>query len=216
MGFSSLFSSFRKSPFFGKSYSFRKSICLNRDIYSNGQIESKLWLCQQVEKLLHNQGPQTIWILGGWLGMLSFLLLSREGLNIKKICSFDQDPDCEKLAPIINNNWSWKNPIFKAKTLDCNKLRYTDLDFSEMGEPSLIINTSVEHFDTDQWYSNIPKGKKIVLQSCDMKHKEHVRLIYSEKEFQKKFPGTKLYYSGSLKFNYPSNPFTRFMLIFEK
>ena len=195
---------------------FGRSLSFSRDVFSDGQIASKLWLCREVEKLLHKQGPQTVWILGGWLGMLSFLLLSREKLEIQKICSLDRDAECEKLAPIINNNWSWKNPVFTAKTLDCNQLNYTQSEFAEMGEPSLIINTSVEHFDSKQWYDKIPKGKKVVLQSCDMKHKEHISLTHSEEEFQKKFPASQLYYSGALKFNYPSNPFTRFMLIMEK
>ena len=191
-------------------------ISLSQDVYSSGQVESKLWLCRQVEKLLQGQGPQTIWILGGWVGILPFLLLSRERLNIKNIRSFDQDSDCEKTADIINENWSWKDSIFKAKTIDCNKLSYTDFSFSNSSAPSLIINTSVEHFGSNQWYSNIPKGKKVALQSCDMKHEDHVGCVYSEEEFKERFPSTKVHYSGSLKFNYTTWSFTRYMLILEK
>ena len=193
-----------------------KKIKLSNDVYSSGQIESKLWLCRQVEKLLQDQGPQTVWVLGGWVGVLSFLLLSRERLNIKNIRSFDQDSYCEKIADVINENWVWKKWTFKAKTVDCNKLSYTDLSFSDSNEPSLIINTSVEHFNSNQWYSNIPKGKMVALQSCDMKHKDHTCCVHSEEEFKELFPSTKVYYSGALKFNYATWAFTRYMLIVEK
>ena len=187
-------------------------ISLDYNAYSSGQIESKLWLCRNVEKLFSNHEPQVVWILGAWVGLLSFLLLSRERLNIRNIYSYDQDPYCEKIAYLLNENWVWKSSIFKAKTIDCNQLNYSP----PVDEPDLIINTSVEHFYSRQWYFNIPKGKKVVLQSCDMKHKDHVYCIHSEEEFKEKFPSSKLYYSGSLKFNYPNWSFTRYMLILEK
>ena len=204
------------SNFFHKNQSLR----LNRDMYSNGQVESKLWLCREVENLFNNQ-PITVWTLGGWNGLLPFLLLSREKLNIKEICSFDRDPACKKTADIINENWIYKRSVFKAETIDCNRLKYTSPFSNSRGarprrEPDLIINTSVEHFQSDKWWSNIPPGKTVALQSCDMKHKEHTNCIYSEKEFKERFPSTEIYYSGALKFDYQTWAFTRFMLIVRK
>ena len=191
-------------------------IKLHKDVYSSGQIESKLWLCRTIEQLLHDKETQTVWILGGWVGMLSFLLLSRERLSIKSICSFDLDSTVEKKAYLINENWVWKGKKFKAKTIDCNNLSYTDFYFSDSYEPSLIINTSVEHFNSKKWYSNIPFGKTIVLQSCNLKHKEHISCVHSEEELKAQFDYTKLYYSGTLNFDYETHSFSRYMLIFKK
>ena len=139
------------------------TIKISGDTYSSGQIELKLWLCRQIEKCLHKEEAQTIWVLGGWIGLLSFLLLSRENLNIKTIRSFDSDPIYEDQADTINENWHWLNQKFKAKTIDCNLLDYTDLSFADSDEPSLIINTSVEHFHSKKWYSNVPFGKILAL-----------------------------------------------------
>ena len=157
-----------------------KTITLSNDAYSSGQVESKLWLCREIEKLLHNPEAQVVWILGGWIGLLSFLLLSRENLNIQCIHSFDLDPTSEKQAGIINENWVWKNQKFKAKTIDCNHLDYENFSSYDSNEPSLIINTSVEHFHSQKWYSNIPTGKMLALQSCNLKHKDHVACMHSE------------------------------------
>ena len=191
-------------------------IKIKRDAYSSGQIESKLWLCRQIEIQLQKKEPQTIWVLGGWVGLLSFLLFSRERLNIKAIRSFDIDPECEKQADFINENWHWRNQKFKAKTKDCNDIDYTDISFAGSEEPDLIINTAVEHFHDKKWYSSIPSGKMLALQSCNLKHKEHVCLAHSEEEFKKQFPLTELYYSGTLNFKYPENSFSRYMLIGKK
>lgn len=191
-------------------------IKINKDAYSSGQIESKLWLCRKIETQIQNKEPQTIWVLGGWVGLLSFLLLSRERLNIKFIRSFDVFPEYEKQADLINENWHWQNQKFKAKTIDCNNLDYTDLSFAGSEEPDLIINTSVEHFHNKKWFSHIPFGKILALQSCNLEHKEHVYCAYSEEEFKGQFPLSDLYYSGTLDFNYTANSFSRYMLIGRK
>lgn len=193
-----------------------KVIKIKQDVYSSGQVESKLWLCREIEKILHKQKAQTIWVFGGWLGLLSFLLLSRENLDIKSIRSFDLDSSSEKLADIINENWKWKAHKFKAKTMDCNEIDYKDISFAESDEPNLIINTSVEHFNSKKWYDNIPSGKIVALQSCDLKHEEHIACVHSEEELKKMFSFKKLLYSGTLKFDYGTHSFSRYMLIVQK
>lgn len=208
-------------PYILWSASLRKFIngqtSIPKDAFSSGQISSKLWLCREIEKLFRPESSsQTIWILGGWVGLLSFLLFSRERLNIKAIRSFEQDPLFEKKADTINENWVWQEWMFKAKTIDCNKLSYKDLFFADSKEPDLIINTSVEHFQSLKWWNNIPSGKLVVLQACDMKNKSHVNCVYSEEEFKRRFPSKKTHYSGKLQFEYPTFSFTRYMLIVEK
>ena len=189
---------------------------ISKDAYSSGQIESKLWLCREVEKQIHRKEEQTIWIFGGWVGLLSFLLFSRENLNIKNIRSFDLDSTCEQKANLINENWYWTNQKFKAITADCNNLDYKDFSFADSNAPSLIINTSVEHFSGKRWYFNIPSGKIVAIQSCNLEHPEHVFCAKSEDDLKKQFQFTDLLYSGKLDFNYPTSSFSRYMLIGRK
>jgi hypothetical protein len=74
----------------------------NQDAFSNGQIDSKLWLCRELESLEWSSDYTQIY--GGWYGVLAFLLLSREKFCVGRIESFDIDPACENIADMINEN----------------------------------------------------------------------------------------------------------------
>jgi len=176
------------------------------DAFSSGQVASKLWLCEELEKLFKSMN--NIWIYGGWYGVTAFLLRSRGNINISTIRSFDVDAECEITADIINENWVWREWQFKAFTADCNTL-----DPSTSDGPDLIINTSTEHFESLDWWNNIPKGKIVVLQGNNMPHKDHH--IYSDclETFTKTFPLSELLYSGQKDFDYVTWNFSRFMLI---
>ncbi|MDE0091824.1 MAG: hypothetical protein OXN83_00895 [Oligoflexia bacterium] len=194
----------------------QETIQLNKDVYSSGQIESKLWLCREIEKLFQNHKAQKIWILGGWVGLMSFLLLSRERLNIKLICSFDKDPLCKRPAELINENWVWKNRKFKAETRDCHSLDYQNPSAMGLEAPDLVINTSSEHFESAKWYDNIPKGSVVAIQSCNLQHKDHISCVHSKEELIEQLSFTKKLYSGELKFDYGEHSFSRYMLIAQK
>ena len=75
------------------------------DAWSHGQIESKLWLCQEFEHHHAYYLPKNIAIYGGWYGLTAFLLLTRQHIQIQKIRSYDIDPACEPIADKINNAW---------------------------------------------------------------------------------------------------------------
>ena len=138
-----------------------------KDAFSSGQISSKIWLCEELEKTKWSSELTAIY--GGWYGVTAFLLLSRDKFKVKKIRSYDVDPSCEPMADLINENWVWQDWKFKAQSDDCNYIKPT---------ADLIINTSTEHFDTKQWFENIPFGTRVVLQGNNMKHDDHI--IYSE------------------------------------
>ena len=84
----------------------------NTDAFSNGQIDSKLWLCRELESLKWTS--RLTHVYGGWYGVLAFLLLSREQFKVDKIENFDLDPACQQVADMINANWKLKDWKFKA------------------------------------------------------------------------------------------------------
>jgi hypothetical protein len=175
----------------------------NKDAFSNGQIDSKLWLCRKLEDLCWNSNLTHIY--GGWYGVTAFLLLSRD-FPVKRICSFDVDPSCEPIADMINENWVIKEWQFKAFTADCN---------SQLPEgiPDLIINTSTEHFESSAWFDNIPEGTRVALQGNNLVHDDHFGNAKDLTEFKEKYKLTKVVYEGTLDFNYPDWNFTRYMII---
>jgi hypothetical protein len=175
----------------------------NKDAFSNGQIDSKLWLCRELEKL--NWTSNLTHIYGGWYGVLGFLLLSREQFQVDRIESFDQDNSCKPIADMINNNWVFKEWKFKAHTADCN--------YPLPGNPDLIINTSTEHFVNMQWFDNILPGTRVVLQGNNLVHDDHFGNAQDLSEFENKFKLKKVVYRGTLDFSYPDWNFTRYMII---
>lgn len=179
---------------------------IHSDAFSSGQIGSKLWLCEELEKLYSK--IDYICIYGGWYGITAFLLNSRNIILIKKIRSIDINPECESVADMFNEFWKWQGWKFKAITDDCN-LVYHKLT----NTPDLIINTSTEHFDSDKWFQDLPKGTHVALQGSDMIHDEHVIKIKDLDQFKELFSLSEIMYEGERQFTYPTWKFKRFMQI---
>ena len=179
---------------------------VDKDAFSSGQVGSKLWLCEELERLKWTS--RMTYIYGGWHGILGFLLLSRGKFVVDFIRSIDIDPACVSVADMINENWVWQEWKFKAIADDCNTFDpiYGDI----------VINTSTEHFTSKQWFESIPKGTRVILQGNNMPHEEHV--IHSETldDFVNEYPLSSYAYSGSKEFIYPDWKFTRYMIIGKK
>jgi hypothetical protein len=78
-------------------------------------------------------------------------------------------------------------------------------------DPNTIINTSCEHIDNfDAWYSNIPEGKIVVLQTNNFfEVNEHINCSESLEEFSNQTPMHTVFYSGELTLE----KYTRYMRI---
>lgn len=183
--------------------------------FSLGQLKSKLWL---IEKLPNNLG--NVFICAGWVGTLANIMFEKCPTKFKSIRSFDIDPVCELVADELNRKYladSWK---FKAATLDIFEMTYptsfnaTKSDGSVVTlkeTPDTIINTSCEHLDNfDRWYSRIPYGKLVILQSNNyFDVAEHVNCVKSVDELEASAPMTRVIYKGELDLE----KYKRFMLI---
>jgi hypothetical protein len=184
---------------------------VSKDAFSSGQISSKIWLCEQLERSIDFPKPPTVWIYGGWHGITAFLLLARGNMHIGKIRSFDIDPECQPTADILMENWLWKGWAFKAFTADCNAIDPTDGHYGD--PPDIVINSSTEHFTSRDWYHRIPKGTAVVLQSNNMPHDDHHDCYEDLGSFVSDYDLDPLLYSGQLDFEYPTWSFSRYMQI---
>lgn len=176
-----------------------------KDAFSSGQISSKIWLCEELEK--NFKQIDKIWIYGGWYGLTALLLKTRDKIAIQEIKSYDKDPSCEPIADLFNENWVWQKWQFKAFTADVNSLK------PKYDEVDLIINTSVEHFEDNTWWVNIPEGTVVALQANNMNHENHSSIYNSADQFISRFPMAETFYAGEKEFVYPNWKFTRYMLI---
>jgi hypothetical protein len=175
----------------------------NKDAFSSGQIGSKIWLCEELERT--GWTSNLTYIYAGWYGITAFLLLSRGKFDVNRIRSLDIDPTCESIADMINENWVWQDWKFKAFTQDCNNFE------GQFGD--LIINTSTEHFESMGWFDRIPAGTRVILQGNNMPHDDHIVHSATLSEFIIQYPLSNILYQGELLFVYPEWKFTRYMII---
>jgi hypothetical protein len=188
------------------------------DALSWGQLKSKRWLVDELEKIDLPLG--TIFLCAGWYATLAAMLFQSK-CSINKIRSFDIDENCATIAETVNRNYTKKDWRFKASTADIHNIEYTDYTYKtkrfngtvcEITDTAeTVINTSCEHIENfAEWYSKIPKQTLTVLQSNNyFEIEDHINCSKNILEFAEQTPMTDCLYSGVLELP----KYTRFMRI---
>ena len=190
----------------------------NADCFSRGQIQSKQWLVNELEKLDIDLG--TIFLCAGWYATLATMLFESQ-CKLSKIRSFDIDKSCVEIAETINRKWVIDDWQFKAVVENIHKIKYSEHSYivsrangticSLTDKPNTIINTSCEHIENfEEWYEKIPTGKLIILQTNDyFEIEDHINCKKDLLEFALSTPLTDVLYEGELRLD----NYTRFMRI---
>ena len=188
------------------------------DCFSRGQLKSKLWIVKELKKLNLDLG--TVFLCAGWYATLATMLFE-SNIKVDKVRSFDIDPTSWKIAEVFNkhrevNEWQFKESTkdifdinFASETYTTHRSDGTACEQDDI--PDTIINTSCEHIQNfSEWYTKIPQGKIVILQSNDYYEiEEHVNCVGSIEEFAVTAPMQNILYSGELELD----KYTRFMLI---
>ena len=185
---------------------------IDLDAFASGQMQSKIWLVENLEKVLstHPELGYRIWILGGWYGLTNTILRIRNNIPVQHVRSFDLDEDASLLADKINSLWEWKEWQFKSVVQDVNLLSY---DISDNDLPHIVINTSVEHMENKDWFDKIPKKTLVVLQANNMPHEDHHKSYDHEDEMIEEFPMSRVVFADKIHFDYVSWDFDRYMIM---
>jgi hypothetical protein len=203
---------------FAFNYFLVNNIDYDKDCFSRGQLQSKLWLVNELKKLNVDLG--IVFLCAGWYATLSTMIFE-SGICVKKIRSFDIDPKCAAIAERFNKPWEMDAWRFKATTKDIFDIDYSTNTFDAVtpdgsifkitDSPDTIINTSCEHIENfKEWYDKIPTGKLVVLQGNNyFEIPEHVNCSKDIEEFSNKSPMTTVLYEGALELP----KYTRFMKI---
>lgn len=185
----------------------REEIVYDKDCFSRGQLQSKLWLVEELKKL--EVDLRTVFICAGWYGTLSTLLF-QSGISIDKIRSFDMDPDCENIARVFNKPWVMDDWRFQAVTENIHAIDFERHHYfatkscgglAPMSDsPDTIINTSCEHIENfDKWYDKIPHGKLVILQNNNfLDVEEHINCYETLEEFSDSVDMFYTLYEGEL------------------
>ena len=141
-----------------------------------GQVNSKIWLIENLHKVVMPNTTNTVVIHGGWNGVLASLLFNSD-IGIKHITSVDIDPSCEKTAFTVNKRQEIEGR-FTAVTANMVEYKYN---------ADIVINTSCEHITSNEynkWLSLVPDTSLVVVQSNNFSNlEEHVNCSASLEEF---------------------------------
>ncbi len=179
---------------------------------NRNQTTSKKWLIDCLHGAL-GSSLGTVYVLGGWYGVLAAMLLHDARFDVKRVVSIDIDPACEDVARSLNRAHGER---FAAVTADMNGLAYDGDDLGAAGvvSPDLIVNTSCEHLARfDDWYGTVPAGKRLVLQSNNYYGIDgHVGCVDDLAGFKRQAPMAEVIFEGERGLD----KYTRFMLIGRK
>lgn len=166
-----------------------------------GQVNSKIWCIESIRPYVDR--PVSVDICGGWNGVMASLMF-QSNMPVVFIRSIDIDPMCEGTATTMNKIEEMQGR-FRAETIDMCEAEY---------DADLILNTSCEHIDQNQyetWLDKIPSSSLLVLQSNDYVIPEHVRISRSLDDFESQC-GIDVSWKGELQLPL----YKRFMLIGKK
>ena len=174
-----------------------------RDAISDGQMLSKTWLIEELNKLVvdgkiksSDSGKLRVVILGGWIGTLALLMNCWE--RPFSVTSIDLDERANRIAEKFNYDYD-----FSTRLEDMYEVNYNEHD--------VIINTSSEHIpNIPDWRKKLPSGKIVIVQNNDYEKGEgHISTVSSAIELKKLLSLSEVLYEGTRAFP----QYKRFMLI---
>lgn len=172
------------------------------DAMSRGQITSKQWILHELQ-MMDWVDLGSVVVCGGWLGILSRILLDSPDISTRFIASLDISMSATISAGELNKEYVIDGK-FMPSMADCTVESYRQYD--------TIINTSCEHFaDFRGWWDRIPSGRRVILQSNNFFGPEdHINIVTSvDQLIESVFPIRAITYAGKL----PTHKYDRFMVI---
>jgi len=182
--------------------------------FSHGLISSKIWLCDELEKAMHNRGMvnPAVNILGSWHNTLAFMMIVRKPKYYGVFNCYDLDSNSIDVANKICDTWKYEYPKVYNHVADASKINFT-----ATGSESIFINCSVDQFEGVEWYDKIPDNRLVCLQTTNLNvgHSlwEIKQSVDSIVEFTERYKVSTLLYSEQKKIEYSGLSYIRYMMI---
>lgn len=168
--------------------------------FSHGQIKSKIWLAENLEKYL----GKNIAILGSWYNLTAFILKTRGYKGT--ILGIDKDPSVKEIANLICSCWYIAGEIDNI-TGDATEIPLTH---------ETIINCSSEHMSAE-WYNNVSPGCLVCIQSSNIVDEKDPWFVVNPsttiESFAEKYQMSQTLFLDTLRIQYSDWGYDRYMLI---
>ena len=173
--------------------------------YTPDLVFSKLWLTRELERVLNTQGIDLVpvaYILGSWYSNLS-TILRKSNTPIQHIVDVERNKQWLKTGQQIQQHMNIDNVEYMAA--DAN-----NLDYRQLQDPGVVINTGTNDIADLGWFDNIPSGTIVVLQGRDQVKNNGVA---SPDELLARFPLETVLYQGTMDLEDPETEYRRSMAI---
>lgn len=168
--------------------------------FTSDLVTSKVWLLDELSKV--SDRFSTIYVLGSWYGNTAILIELLNNINYDTLINVEADKKFLSGSKKILDSLGADNIQYMLK--DANTL-----DYRQLGDNGVVINTSLTDMTGTDWFENIPDGTLVVMQARDNDPGEK---FTSPKDIVKKFP-VRVLYQGSKNLQDPETEYNRFMVI---
>lgn len=164
-------------------------------------VFSKYWLMRELANIKPH--ISTMYVLGSWYGNLALFLTRYGEPEVDHIINVETNPEFLKTGKQLLDQFGAGNVEYMLK--DAN-----DLDYRQIDNNSVVVNTSLTDMQGRDWFDRIPTGTLVVLQGRDHDPNRNFRSV---EDIQKRFPLSQVLYSGELELEDPETEYTRYMVI---
>lgn len=172
--------------------------------FTTDLTKSKVWLIQELAKI--QERVSTVYVLGSWFGNLSLYMKLHPAVKTERIINVETDPKFLKQSKRMLDH-------IGAACVDHMQADANDLDYRQLDNNSLVVNTSLTDMPGRAWFDNIPPGTLVALQARDH---DPGQQFHSTRDILDKFPMQEVLYQGELDLQDPETNYTRFMVIGRK
>ena len=176
--------------------------------YTPDLVFSKLWLTRELENVLNQQNIDSVpvaYILGSWYSNLS-TILRKSNVPIQHIVDVERNKQWLKTGQQIQQQMNINNVEYM--NADANRI-----DYRQLQDPGMVINTSTNDISDHGWFDNIPAGTLVVLQGRDHVRADAEHNFASPDELLEMFPLETVLYQGTMDLEDPETKYTRGMVI---
>jgi hypothetical protein len=173
--------------------------------YTPDLVFSKLWLARELKSILKQQNIDSVpvaYILGSWYSNLS-TILRRTGVPIDQIVDVEQRGEWLETGQQLQQDMNIQG--VEHMQADAN-----EVDYRQLEQPGLVINTSINDIPDQGWFDNIPDGTLVIMQG---RNAVEQNTYESPEELLQQYPLEHVLYSGTWDLEDPETAYQRSMVI---
>jgi hypothetical protein len=130
-------------------------------------------------------------------------------MTLQPTITVDRIINVEKDTEMLDTSQSILDQIgatnIKYMLTDANKL-----DYRQLGDAGVVVNTSLTEMPEQAWFENIPSGTIVAMQA---RNQDPGVEYHSAHDIQRRYSMSQVLYHGSMRLRDPETEYTRYMVI---